>query len=93
MDWYGQLLVCSMLSVFPSSMAPSSPRASRRAKPLRFLSLSGEAVHAFVLPSYAHLNNSKTLISCSLTRAGLFIGVTRQMIGLPITVVRGVIEV
>ena len=87
MDWYGQLLVCSMLSVFPSSMARSSRLASRRAKPPRFLSLSGEAVRAFVLPSYAHLNNGKTLPSCSLTRAGVFIGVTRQMTGLPTTVV------
>jgi hypothetical protein len=87
MDWYGQLLVCSMLSVFPSLMERSSPRASRRAKPPRFPSLSGEAVYAFVLPSYAHLNNSKTLTSCSLTRAGVFIGVTRKMTGLPTTVV------
>jgi hypothetical protein len=87
MDWYGQLLVCSMLSVFPSSMARSSPRASRRAKPPRFPSLSGEAAHAFVLPSYDHLNNSKTLTSCSLARAGVFIRVARQMTGLPTTVV------
>jgi hypothetical protein len=87
MDWYGQLFVCSKLSVFPSSMARSSPRASRRAKPPRFLSLNGEAVHAFVLPSYAHLNNSKTLTSCSLTRAGMFIRIMSQMTGLPTTVV------
>jgi hypothetical protein len=87
MDWYGRLLVCSRLSVFPSSMARSSTIASRRAKPRRFLSLSGEAAHAFVLPSYAHLNKGKTLTSCSLTRAGVFIGVTRQMTGLPATVV------
>ena len=87
MDWYSQLLVCSMLSVFPSSMARSSPRASRRAKPPRFPSLSGEAVHAFVLPSYAHLNNGKTLTSCSLTRAGMLIRVMSQMTGLPTRVV------
>jgi hypothetical protein len=87
MDWYGQLFVRSMLSVFPSSMVRSSLLASRRAKPPRSLSLRGEAAHAFVLPSYAHLNNGKTLTSCSLTRAGVFIGVTRQMTGLPTTVV------
>jgi hypothetical protein len=59
MDWYGQLFVCSMLSVFPAAIARFPPPASRRAKPPRFLSLSGEAVDAFVLPAYAPLNNGK----------------------------------
>jgi hypothetical protein len=87
MDWYAQFSVCSLLWIFPFSIARSSRVASRRTKPPPSLSLSDEAAHAFVLSSDAHLENSETLTSCGLMRAGVSIIVARQVTGLPTPIV------
>ena len=68
MHWYRRFLTSCTLLASASSIALAAPGVSPGAKPLGFLSLSGEEARAFVIPTDLKLESREMLAEQRLTR-------------------------